>query len=1223
MKSKELIAEQLNKRILVLDGAMGTMIQQLGLTEEDYRGAVFANHPVNLKGNNDVLALSRPDVIASLHKQYLEAGADIIETNTFNANAVSQADYALEDWIEQINLEAAGIARRLADDFTTLRPDKPRFVAGSIGPTNRTASMSPDVNRPGYRAVTFDTLVQAYSLQIKALIKGGVDLLLVETVFDTLNAKAALFAAASVMEELQTDIPVMISATIADLSGRLLTGQTLEAFVTSVSHYPLLSIGLNCAFGAEQLLPYVKQLAVVTPFRVSVHPNAGLPNQLGGYDQSAEMMAGWVEQMVQAGAVNIVGGCCGTTPKHIERVAAVASKYPPRKTPTLPRFTRLSGLEMLEIRPESNFINIGERTNVAGSKKFEKLIIEEKYGEALAIAREQVEGGAQAIDVCMDGALINAPVAITEFLNLVASEPDIARVPVMIDSSRFEVIEAGLKCTQGKSIVNSISLKEGEQEFIRRAKLIRRYGAAVVVMLFDEEGQATTTEHRCRVAMRSYNLLVQTVGFAPEDIIIDPNILAIGTGMAEHSSQAVSFIETTKWIKQNLPYAGVSGGVSNLSFAFRGNNQIREAIHTVFLYHAVNAGMNMGIVNPGMLRIYTDIEPDLLRLTEDLVLNRRHDATERLLAYAHNVKDDKTDDKALPEWRSYPPGKRLEHAIIKGNEDYVEVDTLEAFSIMGSAISVIEGPLMDGMKEVGTLFGSGRMFLPQVVKSARVMKKAVGILEPYISSSDESSKIQKSKGTIVLATVKGDVHDIGKNIVSVVLACMGYEVVDLGVMVPTDKIINGVIGHKADILGLSGLITPSLEEMANVARELEHSGLTIPLLVGGATTSELHTALKIDTEYSGSVIHVKDASLAGGVVAELLSPNQHEMYTQKVKERYAGLRSTYSEQKKALISIDDARQNRFKFDWSSYTPPQPNHRGIQPFLNVDISELRPYISWTFFFHAWGLKGRFPEILTDPVTGSEAKKLLDEANRMLDDIAAAKSIRASGVAGLFPAASQNDDILVFTDETRSSVMATLPQLRNQQLKTNGEFNLSLADYLAPLNSGIPDWLGCFVVTSGIGVDELANKYRAAGDDYKAIMVKLLADRLAEAFAEKLHQQVRKELWGYRPNENLSPAEVLAGRYDGIRPAPGYPACPDHRGKKFIFDLLKASDLLGVELTETLVMQPLASVCGYYFSHPKSSYFNIGRVTNDQLGDYARRLGVSLEEAVRFFPTNVEQ
>lgn len=1209
----------LSQRILVLDGAMGTMIQRFKLQENDFRGSILVNHKQNLKGNNDLLVLTRPDVIESIHGDYLRAGADIIETNTFNATVVSQSEYGTQDLVEKINFEGARIARKVADEFTKLNPNKPRFVAGSMGPTNRTASMSPDVNRPAYRAVTFDDLAKAYGQQARALVQGGVDLLLVETIFDTLNAKAALFGIFQVLDELQKDIPVMASATVADTSGRLLSGQTLEAFLTSVSQFPLLSVGLNCAFGAEQLLPYVAELSKKSKFWLSAHPNAGLPNQLGEYDQSAEEMANVIEKMLQQNLVNIVGGCCGTTPLHIEKIAKVVPKYSPRIIPKVNSNTKFSGLEVLEIRPDTNFVNIGERTNVAGSKKFARLIAEGKYSEALSVAREQVEGGAQAIDVCMDDALIDAPKAMTEFLNLIASEPDIARVPVMIDSSKFDVIEAGLKCTQGKSIVNSISLKEGEEEFIRRAKLINRYGAAVVVMLFDENGQAVNTERRIKVAERSYSLLTNVVGYSPENIIFDPNILAIGTGLVEHDSQAVSFIETCSWIKQNLPAAKVSGGVSNLSFSFRGNNVIREAIHSVFLYHAINAGMDMGIVNPSMLQVYSEIEPNLLKLTEDLVLNRRRDATERLLAYAQNLTQEKKEVHLVQEWRNDPVEKRLQHALVKGITEFIEDDTLESYNKSGSAIKVIEGPLMDGMGEVGDLFGSGRMFLPQVVKSARVMKSAVKVLEPYLYGTTELEQNMAQKGTIVLATVKGDVHDIGKNIVGVVLACNGYKIVDIGVMVPAEKIVEEVKSQNADILGLSGLITPSLDEMAHVVKELERNGIKIPVLIGGATTSELHTALRIAPNYSSSVIHVKDASQASGIVSNLLNEDKKEDYAKQVKAKYEKLRSEYIAKNRELLPIEEARKNAFNFNWKSYAPPKPNKTGILQFLDFPLEEIRPYIDWTYFFFAWDIKGKYPDIFNDPVKGAEAKRLFNEANELLDELIQQKQLKASGVVGIFPAASVDDNIELYTDESRSKMLKVIPQLRNQEKKEDGVPNLCLSDYVAPKDSNSKDWVGCFAVTAGIGAEKLANGYRVAGDDFKAIMVKILADRLAEAFTELLHLKVRKEVWGYNPDENLPLSQLFSEHYVGIRPAPGYPACPDHRGKKVIFDLLSVEKITGMTLTENFAMNPGASVAGYFFSHPESRYFNVGKVGADQVADYASRLGVSPADVEKFIPT----
>ncbi|HRX68274.1 MAG TPA: methionine synthase [Tenuifilaceae bacterium] len=1217
MSTKEILNKIITQRILVLDGAMGTQLQKFILTEEDFRGSRFAEHPSLLKGNNDILVLTRPDVVEQIHRSYLEAGADIVETNTFNANRISQSDYGTENLVREINREAARIARKACDEFTKINPDKPRFVAGSIGPTNRTASMSPDVNNPAFRAVTFDMLVNSYKEQVYGLVEGGADLLLVETIFDTLNAKAALFAIGKILEEKNLDIPVMVSGTITDASGRTLSGQTLRAFVESVSHFPLFSIGLNCALGAEQLIPYIEELSENTEFFVSAHPNAGLPNELGGYDQSAREMANLVEQMLKNRWLNIVGGCCGTSPEHVRQIAKVANRYSPRIIPEIPKYTRLSGLELLEIRPNTNFVNIGERTNVAGSKKFARLIAEGKYDEAVSVAREQVEGGAQVIDICMDDALIDGEKAMVTFLNLLAAEPEICRVPFMIDSSRFSIIEAGLKCIQGKSIVNSISLKEGETKFIEHAKIIKSYGAAMVVMLFDENGQAASTQRRIEIAERSYSILVNKVGVNPCDIIIDPNVMAIGTGMREHADLAVSFIETTRWIKQNLPFAKVSGGVSNLSFAFRGNDRVREAIHSVFLFHAVNAGMDMGIVNPSQLQVYTEIEPDLLKLTEDLVLNRRKEATERLLMYAQESHDEKEEVSKKLEWRNQSVSKRLEHALVKGITEFIDLDVAEALDFYKSALKVIEEPLMDGMKVVGELFGTGRMFLPQVVKSARVMKQAVAILEPHI----ESEKKSVLRGKILLATVKGDVHDIGKNIVGVVLACNGFEIIDLGVMVPAEKIIETAINQQVDIVGLSGLITPSLDEMCHVAAEMERKGLKIPLLIGGATTSKLHTALKILPNYSGGVIHIKDASQASSVATELLTPEKKLQLISRIDADYEKVIKNYKDANPTKVSLSDARKNHFKIEWEKYNPPKPKDVGVFIFNEYPIEELRKYIDWTYFFHAWEMKGKYPQILSDSIKGKEALKLYNDAYNLLDWIVKDKNLTANGVVAILPAASQDDDILVFEDESRTKIAAKFPQFRNQEIKAAGEPNLCLSDFIAPVGSNIDDWVGIFAVTAGIGVDKLAKDFSEKGDDYSAILCKVLADRLAEAFAEVMHEKVRCEIWGYAQSENIEVEEFLKENYVGIRPAPGYPSCPDHRQKAEIFRLLDAKNNAGIELTESLMMLPAASVSGYYFSHPESKYFNVGKIDSEQIENYSKRMGSSIEETKRFIPNNI--
>ena len=1208
----------IKNKILVLDGAMGTMIQKLNLQEADYRGKEFAVHPRLQKGNNDLLSLTNPGAIKNIHRQFLAAGADIITSNTFNANRISMADYGMEEQVYRMNLAAAVNARKAIDEFERSSGTTGHFIAGTFGPTNRTASMSSDVNDPGARSVTFDSLVEAYSEQARGLIDGGADILLVETIFDVLNCKAALFAIDSVFEEKNTRLPVMVSVTLTDASGRTLTGQTLEAFLISVSHFPLFSVGLNCALGAEQLRPFVEELSSKTDFYVSVHPNAGLPNQFGEYDQSAEFMASVTEDFMKEGWVNILGGCCGTTPLHISMISETAKKYKPRVRPAITKYTRLSGLEPLTITPVTNFVNIGERTNVSGSIKFARLIKEEKYGEALTIARNQVEGGAQIIDICMDEAMLDSEKAMVKFVNLIMAEPDIAKLPLMIDSSKWNVIESALKCIQGKSVVNSISLKEGEKAFLDRAQLIRKYGAAAVVMLFDENGQADTFERKTKVAERSYKLLVDKLGFPPEDIIFDPNVLAVATGIEEHNNYAINFIKATEWIKKNLPYAKVSGGISNLSFSFRGIDSVREAMHSVFLYHAINAGLDMGIVNPGMLQVYSEIPGDLLHLTEDVILNRRKDATERLVKFAEGLKNEGKKEEKSDEWRLMPVVERIRHSLIRGLDEFIEQDVEEARILFDRSIDLIEGPLMGGMNEVGDLFGSGKMFLPQVVKSARVMKKAVTRLAPYIEKESKGGE-RKSAGKILLATVKGDVHDIGKNIVGVVLSCNNYEIIDLGVMTPSEKIIDTAIKEQADFIGLSGLITPSLEEMVHVAAEMERRKLTVPLLIGGATTSEIHAAVKIAPAYSGPVIHVKDASKAAGVLSSLKRKDKDD-YIISISEKYRKLREDHASRREErnLVSLEAARKNRLATDWknfSMYVPAKPGYHLIE---NIDIRTLADYIDWTFFFFAWKLSGKYPAIFSDPVKGEEARKLFDDAKKYLNEIIDKKIVSARGIVGLYPAISDGDDVTVFEDVEKHEPKAILRFLRNQEHKEKGIPNLSLSDYIAPESSGLTDHIGLFVVTADIDNDAYS-QYK--DDDYASIMIRILSDRLAEAAAEWLHKKIREEYWGYAKNEKLTLDEMLAVKYKGIRPAPGYPACPDHTEKRVLFDILDAEKAIGVGLTENFAMTPPATVSGYIFSHPASSYFSIGKINRDQLEDYASRKKMTVGEAAKWLAPNL--
>jgi 5-methyltetrahydrofolate--homocysteine methyltransferase len=1212
-----LLEKLITERILILDGAMGTMIQKHKLQEQDYRGEQFTGHQKPLKGNNDILSITKPDIILNIHKGYLEAGADLITTNTFNANRISMADYGMEHLVYEINFQSAKLASKAIQMFETAETKGTHFIVGTLGPTNRTASMSSDVNDPGARSVTFDELVEAYSEQARGLIDGGVHILMVETVFDVLNCKAALFAIDSLFEEERTKLPVMVSGTITDASGRTLTGQTLEAFLISVSHFPLFSIGLNCALGAEQLRPFVEELSAKTGFYVSAHPNAGLPNQFGEYEQSAEFMASVAEDFMKNGWVNIIGGCCGTTPEHIRKIAGKAKQYKPRTKPEITKHTRLSGLEALAITPQTNFVNIGERTNVSGSMKFARLIREEKYDEALVIARNQVEGGAQIIDICMDEAMLDSEKAMVKFVNLIMSEPDIARLPLMIDSSKWDVIESALKCIQGKSVVNSISLKEGEKIFLQHARKIRKYGAAAVVMLFDEKGQAATFEKRIEVAERSYKLLVEKAGFPPEDIIFDPNVLAIATGIDEHNNYAVNFIKATGWIRNNLPYAKISGGISNLSFSFRGIDRVREAMHSVFLYHAIKAGLDMGIVNPGMLQVYSEIEPSLLQLTEDVVLNRRKDATERLVKYAEGLRDEGKKRERSEEWRSMPVLERIAYSLRRGFDEFIEQDIEEARSLFPRSIEIIEGPLMNGMNEVGDLFGSGKMFLPQVVKSARVMKKAVAILEPYIEKESEETE-KKTSGKIVMATVKGDVHDIGKNIVGVVLSCNNYKVIDLGVMVHADKIIETAIYEKADFIGLSGLITPSLEEMVHVASEMQRRNVEIPLLIGGATTSEIHAAVKIAPVYSSAVIHVRDASKAAGVLSSLFQGKRDE-YIKAIKEKYKKLLEVHNSaiSEKKLVKLSEARKNRLVTDWSSVQICSPKKPGLHLIDEIDLNILVKYIDWTFFFFAWKVNGKFPAIFEDPVKGEEARKLYDDAQYYLKEIIEKKILKANGVFGLYPAVSAGDDVIVLS-ENRNEPRSVFRFLRNQEKKEEGIPNLCLADLIAPESSGIKDYIGAFVVTAAIE-DQAFSFYK--DDDYSTIMIRILSDRIAEAAAEYLHEQVRKDYWGYAHDEELSIEDMLKVKYSGIRPAPGYPACPDHTEKRVIFDLLDAENLIGAGLTENFAMTPPAAVSGYIFAHPASTYFNIGKIAEDQLKEYASRKNITVEEAARWLAPNL--
>lgn len=1215
------IFEAIQKRILVLDGAMGTMIQKYKLTEKDYRGYRFIDFHRDVKGNNDLLVLTQPVIVEEIHEAYLKAGADIIETNTFNANAISMADYDMQDWVYELNYEGARLAKNVALKYST--KEKPRWVAGSIGPTNRTASLSPDVNDPSFRAVTFDDLVKVYYEQIRGLVDGGVDLLLIETIFDTLNAKAAIYAIEEFAENTGKTLPVMISVTITDASGRTLSGQTTEAFWNSISHAKnLFSVGINCALGAKDMRPYLQILSKIANCYVSAHPNAGLPNAFGEYDETPSQMQVQIEDFCQSGFVNIIGGCCGTTPEHIQKIAEVASKYPSRKIPDVQPYLRLSGLEPVTIYEGSNFVNIGERTNVAGSPKFKKLIMEGNYEEALSIARQQVEGGAQILDVNMDDGMLNGEEAMVKFLNLLAAEPDIARIPIMIDSSKWSIIEAGLKCLQGKGIVNSISLKEGEQKFIEQAKKIRKYGAAVVVMAFDEKGQADTFERKIEICKRAYDLLVHQVGFPPQDIIFDPNILTIATGIEEHNEYGKAFIEATRWIKRNLPLAKVSGGVSNISFSFRGNNVVREAIHAAFLYHAIQAGLDMGIVNAGQLTVYDDVPKDLLELVEDVLFNRKSDATERLVTFAESIKNTAQSVSKTEEWRNLSPVERLKYSLVKGIVDYIEQDTEEVRKMYATALEVIEGPLMDGMNVVGDLFGEGKMFLPQVVKSARVMKKAVAYLIPFIEAEKKASGINKAAGKVLLATVKGDVHDIGKNIVGVVLACNGYEIIDLGVMIPCEKILETAKKEKVDIIGLSGLITPSLDEMVHVAAEMQRLNYNIPLLIGGATTSKAHTAVKIEPQYqNNAVVHVLDASKSVPVVSALLSKEQNEPFKQNIRQEYQKIREVHAKKKqyKNFISFEEAKNNRLKIDFHIEPTPKSKFIGVQV-ITPTIQEVRPFIDWTPFFATWELKGKYPDIFLNPNYGTEAKKLYEDANQMLDELEKTKTLQLKGVFGIYPANALGEDIEVYYDENRNQVYKKFHFLRQQIEKGTGLPHYSLVDFVAPKESGVSDYLGGFAVNAGIGLDKIVQKYEKEHDDYHAILVKAVADRLAEAFAEYLHFLVRTKYWGYS-NEIFDNERLIKEDYQGIRPAPGYPACPDHTEKIILFDWLNVTENTGLTLTESMAMYPAAAVSGLYFAHPKSQYFGLGDIGKDQVENYAHRKGVSIEYVEKWLQTHL--
>jgi 5-methyltetrahydrofolate--homocysteine methyltransferase len=1214
---KDLLAQ----RILFLDGAMGTMIQRYKLEEADYRGSRFADWPSDLKGNNDLLSLTQPAIIQAIHQAYLDAGADILETNTFNSNSIGMGDYQMQELVYELNFTAAQLAKKVCQNMSLATPDKPRFVAGVLGPTSRTASMSPDVNDPGFRNVSFDELVETYALATKGLIDGGADAILIETVFDTLNAKAAIFAVDSYFESIGYKLPVMISGTITDASGRTLSGQTAAAFWNSLRHIEPLSFGFNCALGAKELRQYIEELSGISDTYVSAHPNAGLPNEFGEYDETPEQMATELADWAKNGYLNIIGGCCGTSPDTIRAIVQAVSSYPPRQIPNLEKQCRLAGLEPMNITPASLFVNVGERTNVTGSAAFKRLIINGNYEKALEVAKEQVENGAQIIDINMDEGMLDSKAAMVRFLNLIAAEPDIAKVPVMLDSSKWEILEAGLKCIQGKGIVNSISLKEGEEKFIEHARLIRRYGAAAIVMAFDEAGQADTKARKIEICTRAYKILTEQVGFPAEDIIFDPNIFAIATGIDEHNNYGLDFIEATAEIKRTLPHALISGGVSNVSFSFRGNNPVREAIHAVFLYHAVKAGMSMGIVNAGQLAIYEDIPLELRDIVEDVVLNRSPDSTEKLLALAESYRGDgSVVKKEELEWRSWPVNKRLEHALVKGITEFIDDDTEQARREAGKPLDVIEGPLMDGMNVVGDLFGAGKMFLPQVVKSARVMKKAVAYLMPFMDAGVESER--QRNGKILMATVKGDVHDIGKNIVGVVLQCNNYEVVDLGVMVAAETILKTAREQAVDIIGLSGLITPSLDEMVHIAKEMERQGFDIPLLIGGATTSRAHTAVKIEEHYHGATVYVPDASRAVGVASNLLNPELNQSFMSKIRAEYAQVREHHKGRKAQTpqLSLEAARANKFSGTQDSQ-PVKPSFLGTKVIDNFPLETLVWFIDWSPFFHTWELSGRYPAIFDDALIGKEARQLFEDAQLMLHQLINEKWLTARAVVGFFPANSTEDDIVLYRDDCRAEILETLHHLRQQNVKAPGRPNYCLSDFVAPVDSGKADYIGAFAVTTGIGIEAKLAEFDAQHDDYNAIMLKALADRLAEAFAEYLHQVVRKDYWGYAHQENHSPEELISEVYQGIRPAPGYPACPDHTEKEKLFALLQVTENTGISLTESYAMYPTAAVSGWYFSHPESQYFNVGKIDEEQLADYAQRKGLIKEAAERWLSAHL--